>query len=119
MDFDLYARFVLALAFVLVLFAVMALVMRRLGMGMGGRGGSRLRRLAVVDALALDPKRRLVLIRRDGTEHLLLLSASGDVVVEAGIRAPETFGDAMKALPPTPAPPKTPPAPPPATGAGS
>ncbi len=108
MDLDLYARFVLALVFVIGLFAVMALVMRRLGMGTGGRGGSRLRRLAVVDALALDPKRRLVLIRRDGTEHLLLLSAAGDVVVETGIPGPDRFEDAMKAVPPTPNPPLPP-----------
>lgn len=105
MDFDLYARFSLALAFVIALFAVLAFVMRRLGVGVGARGGSRLRRLAVVDMLALDPRRRLVLIRRDGTEHLLLLSAAGDVVVETGIRAPESFEDAMKTVPaPTTAP---------------
>ncbi|MCA3255407.1 flagellar biosynthetic protein FliO [Bradyrhizobium sp.] len=42
------------------------------------------RRLSVVEQLAIDPKRRLVLVRRDSREHLLLLTAEGAIVVEAG-----------------------------------
>jgi hypothetical protein len=33
----------------------------------------------------MDGKRRLVLIRRDGVEHLVLLGAAGDLVIERGI----------------------------------
>jgi flagellar protein FliO/FliZ len=35
----------------------------------------------------VDAKRRLVLVRRDDREHLLLLGATQDVVVESGIAA--------------------------------
>lgn len=42
------------------------------------------RRLAVVEQLAIDPKRRLVIVRRDSREHLLLLTAEGAIVVETG-----------------------------------
>jgi len=42
------------------------------------------RRLAVIEQLAIDPKRRLVLVRRDSAEHLLLLTAEGAIVVETG-----------------------------------
>ncbi|MCB1417631.1 MAG: flagellar biosynthetic protein FliO [Notoacmeibacter sp.] len=48
-------------------------------------GGSRKHRLAVIDAAAVDSTRRLVLVRRDNTEHLLLIGGSNDLVVEAGI----------------------------------
>lgn len=39
------------------------------------------RRLRVLESLSLDARRRLVLIRLDDSEHLLLLSASGDLTV--------------------------------------
>ena len=50
-----------------------------------GRGK---RRLSVQEVLSLDSKRRLVLLKRDGVEHLLLLGLNDDVVVETGIVPP-------------------------------
>jgi flagellar protein FliO/FliZ len=44
-------------------------------------------RVKVVEVRYLDAKRRLVLIRRDGVEHLLLLGGSSDLVIESGIAA--------------------------------
>ena len=46
------------------------------------------RRLAVVESLAVDPRRRLVIVRRDGVEHLLLLGVNQDIVVEANLPVP-------------------------------
>ena len=54
-----------------------------------GRAGADARRLDVIEARAIDARRRLVLVRRDGVEHLLLLTPSGDTVVETGIVPPE------------------------------
>src|SRR5437879_3429190 len=42
-------------------------------------------RLAVVDTATVDPRRRLVLIRRDNVEHLLMIGGPTDVVVEPNI----------------------------------
>lgn len=50
----------------------------------GGR--NRKTRLAVMDATAVDSNRRLVLVRRDDVEHLLLIGGPTDVVVEQNIR---------------------------------
>lgn len=47
------------------------------------------RRLAVVDSLALDPKRQLLIVRRDNVEHLILVGGQQDLVVETGIVADE------------------------------
>jgi flagellar protein FliO/FliZ len=84
MDLIDYARFVAALLFVLGLIALTAWLARRLRLGQGGVPGAA-RRLAVVEALPLDARRKLVLIRRDATEHLLLLSPEGSRLVEGGI----------------------------------
>lgn len=82
---DIYYRFVFALALVVGLIVVVAFVARRLGLG--GRlaaTGGRKRRLAIVEVLPLDAKRRLVLVRRDAVEHLVLIGPESDVVVERG-----------------------------------
>jgi hypothetical protein len=52
-----------------------------------GFGSKRLaaNRLAVVDAAAVDGRRRLVLIRRDNVEHLLMIGGRTDIVVEPNI----------------------------------
>jgi hypothetical protein len=49
----------------------------------GGR--NRRARLAVMDAAAIDNQRRLVLVRRDNVEHLILIGGPTDVVVEQNI----------------------------------
>ncbi|MEX0955866.1 MAG: hypothetical protein WDZ83_11725 [Rhizobiaceae bacterium] len=50
----------------------------------GGR--NRKTRLAVMDATAVDSHRRLVLVRRDDVEHLILIGGPTDVVVEQNIK---------------------------------
>ena len=86
MEFDVYIRFLLALVFVLGLIVALAWAARRFGFGgnlvaMKGRST----RLAVVESVMLDAKRRLVLVRRDDREHLLILGPAGETVVESGI----------------------------------
>src|SRR5690606_26301874 len=49
-------------------------------------GRNRKPRLAVVDVTAVDSRRRLVLVRRDDCEHLILIGGPSDLVVESGIR---------------------------------
>ena len=84
-DWGLAARFLVALAVVLALIAAATWFARRyLGSGLiGGLGGRR--RLSVVEYAILDGKSRLVLIRRDDVEHLLVVGPTGATVVEAGI----------------------------------
>ena len=84
MDLIDYGRFVAALLFVLGLIALTAWLARRFRVGPGGQAGAA-RRLAVLETLPLDARRKLVLIRRDATEHLLLLSPEGNRLLEGGI----------------------------------
>jgi len=85
-----YAPAVMWTAVALGLLIVLLIVLRLLrGFSsgtfvMGGR--NRKARLAVMDATAVDANRRLVLVRRDDVEHLILIGGPTDVVVEQNIR---------------------------------
>jgi flagellar protein FliO/FliZ len=86
MEFDTYLRFILVLVFVLGLVLVLGWVLKRSGIGgqaMVGKG----RRLGVVETAFLGPKHRLVLVRRDTVEHLVLIGPTYASVVENGIGA--------------------------------
>jgi hypothetical protein len=77
---------VFALIGLLVLLILIRIV-RGLTFGTFVAGGrNRKARLAVMDATAVDSHRRLVLVRRDDVEHLILIGGPTDVVVEQNIR---------------------------------
>ena len=42
-------------------------------------------RLAVIEYATVDARRRLLLVRRDNVEHLMMIGGPTDVVVEANI----------------------------------
>lgn len=86
MELSAYYRFVAALVFVLGIIGIFALVARRIIPGarnINRRGAKR--RLSVVEVVPVDTKRRLVLLRRDDTEHLVMLGPQGDTVIERNI----------------------------------
>jgi len=79
--------FVLAFVVVLALIGVTAWLVRRFAGNRLGANANRGRmpRLAVIDAAAVDGRRRLVLVRRDNIEHLLMIGGPTDIVVEPNI----------------------------------
>jgi flagellar protein FliO/FliZ len=86
MSMDLYLRFAAALVFVVALIAFIGWVARRAGLGTRlPRAGGKQRRVGIVEVVPLDAKRRLVLVRRDQVEHLLLVGPGSDIVVEQNI----------------------------------
>ncbi|WP_189545803.1 flagellar biosynthetic protein FliO [Mesorhizobium sp. M2E.F.Ca.ET.209.01.1.1] len=115
----------------LVVVLLVIKVVRNLTFGTFVAGGrNRKTRLAVMDATAVDSHRRLVLVRRDDIEHLILIGGPTDVVVERDIRLaaprrPALTGDSgqqqataaarPRAPQPAPAPAPARQAPPPAT----
>lgn len=88
MEFTDYFRFVLALVFVLSLVGLLAWAIRRMGMIPGTAGFKAGRRLNVIESTMIDTKRKLVLVRRDDVEHLLVLGPESETVVETGIEPP-------------------------------
>jgi flagellar biogenesis protein FliO len=61
----------------------------RLGLDRAGAGAVGPRRVEVVESRMLDARRRLVVARFAGREHLLLLGQQNDVVVASAEAAPE------------------------------
>jgi len=108
----------------LVVVLLVIKVVRNLTFGTFVAGGrNRKTRLAVMDATAVDSHRRLVLVRRDDIEHLILIGGPTDVVVERDIRLaaprrPALTGDGgqqqQQAAAPRPRAPQPAPAPAPA-----
>ena len=85
---SLIVRFVVAFVIVLGLIALTFWLIRRFGGArVGGTTAARGRqpRLAVIDAAPVDGRRRLVLVRRDNVEHLLMIGGPTDIVVEENI----------------------------------
>lgn len=86
-----YLRYGIALVVVIALIVAASVLLPRLLHGVNvPRVARRNRRLRVVEMLPIDARRQLVLVRRDNTEHLILLTPERGLVVEAGIRADAT-----------------------------
>src|SRR5579862_5006944 len=86
-EMPLAVRFFLAFLIVLGLIGVTAWAVRRFGAGRLGGASARGRqpRLAVIDYASVDARRRLILVRRDNVEHLVMIGGPTDVVVEPNI----------------------------------
>jgi flagellar protein FliO/FliZ len=84
MDLVDFARYFGALVLVLGLLGFAWLAARRYGLP-GIVQGQALRRLSIVETLMIGPRHKLVLLKRDGTEHLMLIGPQGAEVIETGI----------------------------------
>ena len=86
---DQLLYWIISLLFVIALILGMALLIKKFALPNSPNNPlfkkNKLRRLEIIDQLPLDHKSRLVLIRRDETEHLLMLGQSGDLVIETNI----------------------------------
>ena len=80
MDLNTYVTFAIALLAVVALIYLVAWVMGRIGVvhRMAGKPGKQ-RRLRVKESLALDAKRRAVILDCDGSEHLVVLGANSEL----------------------------------------
>lgn len=95
MDMVVFLKFLAALIFVLSLMGLLSFALKRIKpSGFSSKSGRR--RIEIIEVLPLDVRRRAVLLRRDDTEHLVILSSSGETVVETQIKRSQS--DA--ALPP-------------------
>jgi len=90
MEYADYMRFFFALMFVVGLIGGTAVLARRFGLAPGSATGGRAskKRLEIVESLTLDTKRRMVIVRRDNQEHLILLGTEAETVVETAFERP-------------------------------
>lgn len=98
------AYWLISLLFVIALILALALIMKKILMPkMSGGGllrGKTKRRLSVTESLPIDHKTRLLLIRRDDVEHLIIQGVSGETLIETGIPAKVETKQQDKSEPP-------------------
>lgn len=103
MDWTQYMQAVLALIFVIGLIGALIVVLRRLGFGAPTPTiGHRNKRVRVMEVTNVDARRRLVLVRHDDREHLILLGQNGETVVESRDAPDEAVLAAARAAAPAP-----------------
>jgi flagellar protein FliO/FliZ len=93
--------FFFAFVAVLALIGLAAWLVRRFATNRLGANTNRSRmpRLAVIDAAAVDGRRRLVLVRRDNIEHLIMIGGPTDIVIESTIVRAQTGRDLLPQRP--------------------
>lgn len=74
-----------ALALLVAVLFVLRFLRRERTETFDASGHHRPPRLDMVDAIAIDSQRRLVLVKRDDVEHLILIGGPSDIVVEEAI----------------------------------
>ncbi len=118
------SRFIIAaggVAIALLLLVAVLWIMRNRASSPFVRGGrNRQPRLQVLDAAAVDARRRLVLVRRDDVEHLIMIGGPSDIVIESRILPDgqvETISEPARPEAPQPAAPSERPAEPVMTAA--
>jgi hypothetical protein len=102
---------IVALALIAVLIVGLVWVLRRLMMPQAVSSKALNGRISVVGAVPVDTQRRLVLLKRDGIEHLVMIGGPNDVVIESGIGRPQAAPAAVRGYPPGPPPQPVPPGP--------
>jgi hypothetical protein len=84
-----YLSYLIAALVVLAVVILAIVVIKAVGGRVRGRRGSR---LGISEYHEIDKTRRLVLVRRDGTEHLLMIGGEQDLVIETGIAGHAAIG---------------------------
>jgi flagellar protein FliO/FliZ len=79
-------KFGAALLFVLSLMGGLALIMRKLEKGNPLMSQNR-KRLKIVESLNIDARRKAVILKRDDKEHLVILGANSETVIESDIES--------------------------------
>ena len=94
-----YTLYFLGALAVLILLWVAWFWTRRVAGGVFVEGGRNRRpRLGIVDATAVDNQRRIVLVRRDDVEHLVMIGGENDLVIETNIaKVPAEAGQPLSA----------------------
>lgn len=89
LDLPLPYVYIASLAITALLIAVFGLVLKRfktMSSPLGRSGGkNRQPRLGIVDTFSIDRQRQLVIVRRDGVEHLILIGGTSDLLIESNI----------------------------------
>lgn len=100
MDLLTILKFIAALGLVLSMIGGCAFLASRLNLVSNLTRKPGQRRMEVLESLVLDAKHRMMIVKSDEREHVLLFGPSGDVVVESRDASPETETAASETIVP-------------------
>lgn len=85
-DLPQFMRLIIALAIVIALMGGLSFILKKLGLAQNAnlKSGDK-RRLKIVESLPLDARRRIVILQRDDVQHLVILGANGETLIEKDI----------------------------------
>ncbi|MBI1300120.1 MAG: hypothetical protein GC137_00540 [Alphaproteobacteria bacterium] len=87
-DLPQFVKLVLSLAIVVGLMGGFAFLLKKLGIATEAHMKSgQENRLKIIESIPLDARRRLVIIRRDNQDHLVILGPNSETVLETNIPA--------------------------------
>jgi hypothetical protein len=92
-DLQPYYSWIALAVLLLVALIAFTLILRLMGGRVRGRRGSR---LGIMEYHDIDKTRRLVLLRRDDVEHLVMIGGHQDLVIESGIETGLSGRSAME-----------------------
>lgn len=93
-------RILFGLVAVLGLIGLAAVAARKFGLASASGGIARKRRLAIVETLAVDARRRMIIVKCDGKEHLVMLGANGETVIEHNLEGAPAIAEVAPAANP-------------------
>ena len=85
-DMPQILRLLVALFIVFSLMGVLAFLLKKLGLATDStiRSGDK-KRLRIIESIPLDARRRLVIVKCDQKEHLVVLGANSETVIDTNI----------------------------------
>ena len=99
MEFAALARVGFALLSVLGMIALCAFLAKKAGLAKSAAVLAGRKRLALVESLALDARRRAVLLRCDGRDHLIILGPAGETLLSSDPAPAEEAGETLAPSP--------------------
>jgi flagellar protein FliO/FliZ len=85
----MYLNSFLALIFVLGIILFLAWLVKKFDIYNNQNNNDSKNRISILQSIRIDPKRRIMLIKRDGIEHLIMVGGQTDIVIEKNITPPE------------------------------
>ncbi|MEQ1931376.1 MAG: hypothetical protein ABL957_12730 [Parvularculaceae bacterium] len=99
MDAMELARMFFALIAVLAMIGLLGFAAKKAGLQAGVSPIGRKRRLALVESIALDNKRRAAILRCDGRDHLVILGPASELLVHSGPAPADSEDGAQNSAP--------------------
>lgn len=90
MENGMYWQALFTLVFVIALMGVLAMLVKKAGLMGAPIQNPKGKRLSLIESLPIDARRRVVIVRQDDAEHLLLLGMESEIVIAQNINSAKT-----------------------------